>query len=214
MGGLGLAFGIGSSIGSAVNARQAADEQRKKQGMIEQEAAEDKALFNKQYYQDITKRTEVQNMLRILNENQRKADTRAEAQAAITGATPEQKLAAREVNRRTYADAVADIASNASQIRDQYLRDYQNQRNRTWQQRLGMQDQLAAIHSNTAGQWANAASNAFTAGAQLLGNGIDGLPKGTGTPKSGAGTNAGAGDVNPFQPGTEEWENWNHGITE
>lgn len=181
LGGLGLAAGIGSSIGSAINQRKSADEQRKKQGLIEEQAAEDKAWFNKQYYQDLTKRTDVQNMLRMLNENQKKADTAAAARAAVTGATPEQQLASQEVNRRSYADAVADIASNASQMRDQYLRDYQGQRRNTWAQRLGMQDQLAGIYSNTAAQWANAANNGFSSGGQLFAYGLgDGLTNGFG----------------------------------
>lgn len=148
---------------------------RKKQGLIDQQAAEDRAWFDRQYYQDITKRTEIQNMLRILDENQRKADTRAEAQAAITGATPEQRLASREVNRRTFADAVADIASNASALRDQYLRDYQGNRRNTWAMRLGLQDQLAGIHANSAAQWANAATNAFSSGGQMLASGLGGM---------------------------------------
>ena len=112
-------------------------------------------------------------MMRMYGENQRKADNRAEAQAAITGATPEQKLASKEVNRRAFADSVADIASNASRMRDQYLRDYRADRNRYYAQRLGMQDQLAGIEQNISNQWSSAAVNAFKGGAQLLGNGID-----------------------------------------
>lgn len=140
--------------------------------MIARQEAEDKALFNQQYYQDITQRSDIQNMLRILDDNQKKADTRVAAQAAITGATPEQQLANREVNRRTYADALADIASNAAQMRDQYVRDYQGRKSQTFAQRLGMQDQLAGIYNNQATQWANAAGNAFKGGGQLFAKGI------------------------------------------
>lgn len=164
---------------SASQQAKASDEVRKKQGLIDQQAAEDRALFDRQYYQDITRRTEIQNMLRILDENQRKADTRAEAQAAITGATPEQRLASREVNRRTFADTVADIASNASALRDQYLRDYQGNRRNTWAMRLGLQDQLAGIHANSAAQWANAATNAFSSGGQMLAGGLGGMQGGS-----------------------------------
>jgi hypothetical protein len=183
-------MGLGSSAASMVAQKKASDEQRKKEGIMNQQAAEDTALFNKQYYQDLTKRTEIQNMLRILDQNQRKADTAVAARAAITGATPEQQLAGREVNRRTFADAVADIASNASQLRDQYMRDYQGQRNRYYAQRLGMQDQLAAIHANTANQWANAATNAFAAGGSILANGLGGL-------QGGSPTSAAKGGVTP-----------------
>lgn len=175
MGGLGLAMGIGSAAASSSAQAKAAEEQRKKEGIIEQQAAEDKALFNKQYYQDITKRTEVQNMMRLLSENQKQSDARAEAQAAVMGATPEQKLASREVNRKTFADSVAQIASNASMLRDQYLRDYQGQRSRYYAQRLGMQDQLASIYANQSNQWANAATGAFNGGAGMLSSGLGGL---------------------------------------
>jgi len=178
MGGLSLAMGIGSSIASSLSARNAAKEVRAKEALIGQQFAQNEALFNKQYYQDITKRTEIQNMLRILDENQKKADTREAARAAITGATPEQQLASKEVSRRTFADTVADIASNASQLRDQYLRDYQNQRNGYYAQRLGLQDQLAAIHTNTANQWATAATNAFKSGGSMLANGLGQLSGG------------------------------------
>lgn len=168
-------MGLGSSAASMAAQKRASDEQRAKEDIIAKQAAEDRSWFEKQYYQDITKRTEIQNMLRILDQNQKKADTAVAARAAITGATPEQQLAGKEVNRRAFADAVADIASNASQLRDQYMRDYQGQRNRYYAQRLGMQDQLAAIHANTANQWANAATNAFSAGGQMLANGLGGL---------------------------------------
>lgn len=143
--------------------------------MIEQQAAEEKAWFNRQYYQDFTRRSEIQNMLRILDENQKKADMRTAARAAITGATSEQKLASQEINRRTYADALADIASNASAMRDQYLQNYQGQRSRYYAQRLGMQDQLAGVEQNTAKQWATTADNAFQNGANALGQGLDSI---------------------------------------
>lgn len=162
-------MGLGSAIGSAVTAWKAAKETRKKEGIINQQAAEDTGWFNKQYYQDLTKRTDVQNMVRMLSDHQKKADTRATAQAAIMGATPEQQLASQDVNRSAFADSLANIASNASQMRDQYLQNYQGQRNRYYQQRLGMQDELSNIEQNKSNQWATAATNAFQSGAQMLG---------------------------------------------
>lgn len=199
-----LALGIGSSVASHFQQKEATKEAKKKQAIIDQQYAEDSALFNKQYYQDITKRTEIQNMLRILDENQRKADSREAARAAITGATPEQQLASREVNRRTFADTVADIASNASQLRDQYLRDYQGQRNRYYAQRLGMQDLLAAIHANAANQWATSANNAFKAGGSILANGMGQMWGGDSFLSKQKSAQLGSGDS--FKYGSEEWD--------
>lgn len=173
-----MAAGIGSSIGAAVQSGKASDEVKKKEGIIAEQNAANEAIFNKQYYQDFAKRTEIMNMLRLLDENQKKADTQNAAKSAIMGSTPEQELANKEVTRKAYADALADIASNASSLRDNYMNNWQKQQNDYYAQRLGMQQELANIHTNTSNQWANAATNAFASGANLLGTGIDSVTGG------------------------------------
>ena len=119
--------------------------------------------FNQQYYSDITKRTDVQNMMRLLNENQEKQAKRDEALGAITGATAEAQLAAQDSRNKSYADALAEIASNASQLKDTYLQQYQ-------QQRLGLTNPQASILNNQANMWSQAGSNLFSSGASLLGD--------------------------------------------
>ena len=178
-------MGLVSSIVAAVRAKRAANEQKKKAGIIEQHGAEDTALFNRQYFQDMSKRSDVQNIFRNLDQGQKKADTRTSAQGAVMGATPEQLLAGQEVNRRAYADSVADLASNASRLRDQYAQNYQNQRSKYFAERLGMQDQLAAIENNMAKQWSQAGVGAFQAGGNLLAQGLGSLKTPVGVPPQG-----------------------------
>lgn len=144
---------------------------------VARKEAEDKSLFERQYYQDVTKRADVQNMVRTLEDNQRNAETRDAARAAIAGATPEQKLASKEVNRRAFADSLADIASNTAQMRDQYVRDYSGQADNTLNRRLGignvdmqLGNPLIAINQNTAAQNSQAASNAFATAGKLAGS--------------------------------------------
>ena len=173
------AIGIADSVKAAKaqkEAKEEAQKERERQDKIiaEQKAevarkeAEDKSLFERQYYQDITKRSDIQNMLRVLDQNQKNADTRDEARATIAGATPEQKLAAKEVNRRTYADALADMGSNAAQMRDSYIRDYRASGDNILNRRLGISSQdlqlgnpMIGINQNTAAQASSAANNAF-----------------------------------------------------
>lgn len=174
MGGLSLAMGLGSSIAAAIHAARANRQAQIKRNINEQHAAEDTAWFNKDYYSDITKRSEIQNATRMLAENQKKADTAAAARQAVMGASPEQQLASQEVNRRTFADSLADIASQASNKRDQYLQNYQNRRDNYYKTRLGIEEDIANNERNIAGQWSNAAVNAFKGGAQLLGPALDG----------------------------------------
>lgn len=145
---------------------------------MEQQRAANDAIFNKQYYQDITQRTEIQNMLRLLDENQKKADARNAAQSAILGSTPEQELASKEATRKSYADALADLASNASTLRDKYLSDWQARQDNYFANRLNMQQDLANIKQNTSNQLASASTNAFMSGANMLGSGIDSITAG------------------------------------
>lgn len=168
MGGISLLGGIGSSIASSAQAKKAANaatqEYNQKTGMLDN-------WFNRQYYSDITKRTDVQNMLRLLQENQQQQAKRDDAVAAVTGATPEAQLAAQGNRNKSYADALAEIASNASSLKDTYLQNYMTQR-------LGMVNPAQGIHQNMANQWGQAGTNLFKSGASLLGGGIDDIVKG------------------------------------
>ena len=159
--------GIGTSIASGVIASNAAKEAKQehiqKMGMLDN-------WFNKQYYSDITQRTDIQNMLRILQENQEKTAKRDEALAAITGATAESQLAAQESRNKSYADALAEIASNASTLKDTYLQNYMAQK-------MGAQNPQYSILTNLSSQLGSASSNLFTSGAKQLSTGIDEIIK-------------------------------------
>lgn len=172
MGAVSAAVGIGSSVASGVKANEAKKEALKKEREIAKKEAKDESIFNKQYYQDMTKRTEVQNMLRILDENQKTAEKRSAAQSAVMGSTTEQQLAEKEGIRKTYADSVAEIASNASSMRDGYLSNYQNRNDANFEKRLGMHDQIAQINQQESANWGNAAQNAFSASASMLSSGL------------------------------------------
>lgn len=164
------AVGIGTAAASGAKANEAKKEALKKERDIARKEEKDESIFNKQYYQDMTKRTEVQNMLRILDENQKTAENRAAAKSAVTGATSEQQLAEREGIRKTYADSVAEIASNASSLRDSYLQNYQSRNDANFEKRLGMRDQIAQINQQESANWGNAASNAFQSAFSFAGN--------------------------------------------
>ena len=98
---------------------------------------------------------------------------RDEAIGAITGATTEAQLAAQESRNKSYADALAEIASNASQLKDTYLQNYMAQK-------MGMTNPESGILANQANQWSSAASNLFGTGSSMLGSGLDGLGIGKG----------------------------------
>ena len=168
LGGASLLAGLASSIVSSAQAKKAANaatqEYNQKTGMLDN-------WFNRQYYSDITKRTDVQNMLRLLQENQQQQAKRDDAVAAVTGATPEAQLAAQGNRNKSYADALAEIASNASQLKDTYLQNYMNQK-------MALNNPAYSLLANQSEQWSKAGSNLFSSGASQLGSGVDTIIKG------------------------------------
>lgn len=154
-------MGIGSAIAASENNKRATEaanaEYARKNELIEN-------MFNKAYYQDITKRTDVQNMLRLLQENQEKQARRDEALSAITGATTESKLAAQDSRNKSYADALAEIASNASTLKDTYRQQYLTNK-------LNMTDPNIALLQNQSNMWSQAANNMFQSAATSLSSG-------------------------------------------
>lgn len=168
MGGANLLGGIGMSIASGAHGRKAREELNNQNALINQLESKTDSLFNKQYYSDITKRTDIQNMFRLLQENQNKADERAASQAAVLGMTPEQQLAAQEVNRKSYADAIADIASSASQLKDTYMSNYMSQVNNIFGHRKDLSNAIANSWLNQSNQESQAANNMFASAANAF----------------------------------------------
>lgn len=160
---MGLATSIASGVKADRAAKQAQAEYQQKTAMLDN-------MFNKDYYSDITKRTDIQNMLRILQENQDKQASKDNALAAITGATTEAQLASQDSRNKSYADALANIASNASTLKDTYKQNYLNQR-------LNMSDPKAAMLQNQSNMWGQASSNLFGSGANLMASGLDDILK-------------------------------------
>lgn len=158
MGGASILMGIGSAIAASEKNKRAVEaanaEYAKKNELIEN-------LYNQSYYQDITKRTDVQNMLRLLQENQDKQARRDEALSAITGATTESKLAAQDSRNKSYADALAEIASNASTLKDTYRQQYLTNK-------LNLTDPSIALLQNESNMWSQTANNMFQSAATAL----------------------------------------------
>lgn len=144
----------------------------KEEALINKQESKNEALFNKQYYQDITQRTDMQNMFRLLQENQRNAEERSAAQAAVLGTTAEQQLAEKEGIRKSYADAMADLASNASSLRDAYMENYMNRADNIFKEKLNMQDKIAGIYQNESAQMSQASQNLFSSAMKFAGGAV------------------------------------------
>lgn len=167
MGGISVLGGLISSGLAASYAKQAGNAARAEYNSKKALLGD---IFNRQYYQDITQRTDVQKILRLMNENQERQAKRDEALSAITGGTAEAFLAAQDSRNKSYADALAEIASSASQLKDTYLQQYQNDM-------MALANPEYSILSNSANQMSQAGANLFQSGATLAAGGWDSLTK-------------------------------------
>ena len=131
--------GLGTSvIGNVVGGIQQSKIAKQQQAALNKEKAYNESLFNREYYQDVLKRSENQSFLRELNRNQEQNQIKAQRTAAITGATPEAQLAQKAQDSDIYASAVNRMAGLASQRKDQALADYNARRMGLY----GMQNQI------------------------------------------------------------------------
>ena len=146
-----LASGVGSTIAN----------KKAKKAMYEENDRQN-AWYNKQMYQDPLERSENVHLLKMLDTKLRNNQDVIDSRAAITGATTESKLAARQGANTAYSGAVSEIASLASQRADILEQSYNQERQRQYQNKMSM-DQAKMQN------WANLASNAAKLGASSVG---------------------------------------------
>ena len=154
---------------AAKNATDARKTAMKNAAETEEQKRQDEAIFNRQYYQDMTERSEVKNMLRKLQEQQAEQRSANEARAAVLGTTEEQQIAQQDSLNKSYADSLAEMTRNASTLRDGYLQNYQNSLHNYYTQRRQDNTNLSNLQKDMSNQWGQAASNAFQAAGSFAG---------------------------------------------
>lgn len=147
---IGLAGGLASSI---IGGSQQAKAARKQQHQIEQQRAREDAWYNRNYYENYVNSAEAQAAIKRVEDTLRRRNQQAQAQAAITGATPEQALAQQANDQQMMGDVVSNLAARG----DARRRDVDAQH----------QARMAGIEAQQAQQYALNEQG----GAQLMANG-------------------------------------------
>lgn len=153
----------------AYNSIKSAREQKKAQQALDQQRSFNTGVMESQMATSAMDRSDNQVMLNELARQQNTAARQQSAQNAIMGNTPNMQVAANAAAGANYADAIAGIARNASQLRDGYLANYQQQMNSNF-------DAQRQMHTNASAQAATAAGNAMQSFANSLGALGKGLP--------------------------------------
>lgn len=147
---VGSAFGV---LGSVLSGIGSAKQRKKQQELINNQIQENENIFNRDYYQDILNRSDVQNLLRNTRNRIADANKIASNTAVVTGATPESVAAQKKNYAKAYSDLVSNIASQSSLLKKQAQDKYLYNKNIL----LGKQ---ANLDNDRASQWGNVASNA------------------------------------------------------
>lgn len=134
---------------------------RKAENARKDEEARKQAEFDKRYYQDVLQRSDVSAILSKAREKMQLGNKRAEATAAVTGATPEAVVAQKAANANAYANTISGLVANTSAMRDNLYQQHEQDRNAMYQ----ANQQALASRANS---WANIAST----GLQLAGNSL------------------------------------------
>ncbi len=170
-----LGLGIAGSIMSGKAADEAAEHVKKQQKEVERNKGEQQAWFNKLYYQDVTNRTDVQQMLNKINEQQRTAGKQQLALNTAIGATDEAKVASQDSLNKSYAGLMGQLAINAQTRRDALANDWRNRLDNYSQQTNDMYGKIADIYTGKSDAWAQTASNAYSTAFNQIGSDLDSM---------------------------------------
>ena len=153
------------AVGAGVAAKRAKDQRealRSQEDLLRKQYADTKMEYDKLRAQDITERSEVQQVLNVLRRKQDEERKRMDARNAIDGATQQAELAGMDSLNKSYAQGVGEVAGQASQLKDQYLRDWLRAQDSYYDNLRGVKTQIAQSYGNEAAAWANFGANGIS----------------------------------------------------
>ena len=167
---LGALIGAGLSLaGSIAGGIKSAKAAREQQRLINEQRAKNEAYFNKDYYQDWQDRSENQSAMERVRQTMQRCNAAIDQQAAVTGATPEATIAAKEQNTDAVVQAAQAIQAGESARKDAAQAQYRAREDAINQQQMQQQqmsEQGTANFANGALQSAAIIANSAIGGTK------------------------------------------------
>lgn len=151
------AVAAGSAIYGAAKSNQ---ENREAEAKLAAEKAITQAERRRNKYEDPLSRADVQNVIRVAQQQADKIYKRAEGEAAVAGSTDASKQMAKDAGNNMVADAVANIAANDAARKDVLDAQYRADERGLTQQQIALQQQRGQNVANAAGQISSALGQA------------------------------------------------------
>ena len=137
---LGALIGAGLSLaGSIAGGIKSAKAAREQQRLIDEQRAKTEAYFNKDYYADWQDRSENQAAMERVRQTMQRRNAAIDQQAAVTGATPEATIAAKEQNTDAVVQAAQAIQASESARKDAAQAQYREREDAINQQQMQQQ---------------------------------------------------------------------------
>ena len=151
------AAAAGSAIYGAAKSNSA---NRQAQAQLDAEKAITHAERTRKKYENPLDRADVQNVIRVAQQQADKIYKRAEGAGAVAGATDASKQLAKEAGNNMVAEAVANIAANDAARKDIVDEQYRAEEKGLAQQQIALQQQKGQNIADVAGQVASALGSA------------------------------------------------------
>ena len=151
------AAAAGSAIFGAAKSNSA---NRKAQAQLDAEKAITQAERRRKMYENPLDRADVQNVIRVAQQQADKIYNRAAGEAAVAGSTDASKQMAKDAGNQMVGEAVANIAANDAARKDVVDAQYRAEEKALTQQQIALQQQRRQNIANAAGQVASALGSA------------------------------------------------------
>lgn len=157
-----VSAGIGA-VGSIYGAIKAGQERKKLEAYTNQQASENEAKYNRDYYGDYLQRTDSQAVLKQMRDQLQDQNRQAQSTAAITGATPEAQLAQMEASNDAVGNTMSKISAMGAAFKDSVDNRYMARKDAIMAQRQSMTEVAArsgeTLLSNSLSLTGNALAN-------------------------------------------------------
>ena len=154
----GAAVGAAGNIVGAFGAGAAARRQRQR---VEGQLRENEDLFNKDYYQDYSQRSDAQHLLNNMKEFSKSRYRVADNTAVITGASPEAAALQKKDATEALGNAVANLSASADaqkeSVKDRYL-----------DAKSALNQQMGQLDQQQGAAWSGLAEQAGALGGALM----------------------------------------------
>lgn len=161
---IGAAASVGNMIGGGIKTAQANKEQKR---LLQEERKRIQSQYEKDYYSDYLNRSDIQSLVKKMQDQSKKRSESAAATAVVTGGTPESIAAQQQAEAEGMGQAMSQIAGYGDQWKQGVADRYNQQMSNLNSMQYQFNSERSANYSNMLSNGAKGLAGAVT--------GLDGL---------------------------------------